>query len=448
MAVTKIIKIKRTTGKALNYIMNPEKTDEGFLVSGYAVEPEVADFEFDMTAMLARNAIGDYSGAGGSNIKAYHMIQSFSPEDHVTPEQAHEIGRQWASEILSGKHEFVIATHIDQQHIHNHVVFNATSCIDFKKFRTEPYKTVRRLREISDRLCAENGLHVLPPNLPRAEKNKKWQAAELPQGKRESLIVLLEEAIVGADTYEDFKKHLQSAGVRIKEGKHIAYLPPKGERFLRGHNIPGDYSKEAVIKKLERKKLLPTERTYAEYIDNLAKRVTIQDVQNLADTLRVIRKEDIQCYSDFATREGELQKLAQELHGQVDTLQEKNRQYNQAAKYLITYKDTLHGFIEYQNHGKRKVGKGAKEARTAEMHLQARKGLEAMKVNPSVDADKVLQLVEEQNAQVEQITNRAAALESRTAALLKAEKTVQDIMNQANRQQQNINRKEVGKDER
>ena len=140
MAVTKILQIKRSHKEALEYIMdfdktnkekseqqqaidyitNDLKTSEGELVSGYNCDPSFSVAEFAMTQELAREVKGNYRNVGGADIRAHHVIQSFSPEDNITPEEAHEIGKKLMQEMLGGKHEFVIATHIDKEHIQKH----------------------------------------------------------------------------------------------------------------------------------------------------------------------------------------------------------------------------------------------------------------------------------------------------------------------------------------
>ena len=159
MAITKIHAIKSTLDKALAYIENPDKTDGQMLVSGYNCEPQTASIDFEMTAVLAHKA-RNLKRKRSTNL-AYHLIQSFSPEDAVTPEQAHELGKKLAFEYTGGKYEYVVATHIDKGHIHNHIMLNAVSFYDYKKLRTVPYRTARQIRDISDRLCMEAHLSVI-----------------------------------------------------------------------------------------------------------------------------------------------------------------------------------------------------------------------------------------------------------------------------------------------
>lgn len=161
MAYTKIHSIKTTLTKALDYIENPEKTEDQLLVSGYNVDPLSASVEFAITRAMAKNTLGDRGKKKDGENLAYHLIQSFSPWDNVTPEQAHELGRRLANELLEGKFEYVISTHVDCGHIHNHIIFNATSFYNLRKFRSKPFQAANKIRSISDRICAEADLSVI-----------------------------------------------------------------------------------------------------------------------------------------------------------------------------------------------------------------------------------------------------------------------------------------------
>ena len=122
------------------------------LVSGYNCEPQTASIDFEMTAVLAHKA-RNLKRKRSTNL-AYHLIQSFSPEDAVTPEQAHELGNKLAFEYTGGKYEYVVATHIDKGHIHNHIMLNAVSFYDYKKPRTVPYRTARQMGYL---ICHHSG---------------------------------------------------------------------------------------------------------------------------------------------------------------------------------------------------------------------------------------------------------------------------------------------------
>ena len=172
MAVTKIKAIRGTLSKAIAYILNPEKTDEKLLVSSYGCASETAAREFEWTRKIA-----EQKGMTPVRIIARHVIQSFEIGE-VTPELAHEIGKQFADEILGGKYEYVIATHIDKGHCHNHIIFNAVNYVDFHAYRSNK-RTYRELRQLSDEICKEHGLSVIPPS-----QNKGMDYKEYTEAKR------------------------------------------------------------------------------------------------------------------------------------------------------------------------------------------------------------------------------------------------------------------------
>lgn len=165
MAVTKIHPIKSTLKKALDYITNPVKTDDKLYVSSFGCAVETADIEFEKTRLRAMNK--------GNNL-AHHLIQAFEPGE-VTPEAAHEIGRQLADSILGGKYEYVLTTHIDKGHVHNHLIFCSVDFAEYKKYISNR-KSYGFIRRTSDRLCKENGLSVVIPGADRGKHYAEWDA--------------------------------------------------------------------------------------------------------------------------------------------------------------------------------------------------------------------------------------------------------------------------------
>ena len=152
MAVTKIKPVKSTLSKALDYIENPDKTDGKMLISSFGCSYETADIEFGYTLSQARDK--------GNNL-AFHLIQSFAPGE-VDYEKAHEIGKQLADAVTKGQHEYVVTTHIDKGHIHNHIIFCAVNFVDHHKYNSNK-RSYYGIRNMSDKLCRENGLSVVVP---------------------------------------------------------------------------------------------------------------------------------------------------------------------------------------------------------------------------------------------------------------------------------------------
>lgn len=272
MAVAKIHAIKSTLSKAIDYITDPDKTilrDGTQLVSSFGCATETAAVEFNLTSNLAKEIKGDYSKTGGSNNLAYHMVQSFSISDNekVTPEQIHELGKKFAEEFLQGNHEYVIATHIDKGHIHNHIIFNSTSFKNYKKFRSEPYKTVAKIREISDKICEENGLSVIQ-NKGVGKSYKEWQITK--NGEitwKDTIKNKIDEIIPNVKSYKEFVSQMKVAGFTVKEGKHIAFKAPEQERYVRGKRIGENYTKEKIVERIKSEKAKSVEKNTTIIID-------------------------------------------------------------------------------------------------------------------------------------------------------------------------------------
>ncbi|MBC6165039.1 relaxase/mobilization nuclease domain-containing protein [Listeria booriae] len=247
MAVTKIWSIKKTLDKAMKYILNPIKAK---YVYSYACAPETADLEFELT--LDQN-----SRSGGIN-KAYHIIQSFKPEE-TSPEQAHEIGKQLLEQHLQGRYEYILTTHIDKEHIHNHVIFCASSFVDYKKYN-DCTKTYYQLREASDVLCVENGLSVIPPNQNKGKSHYEWQMDQQGNSWKTQLRTTIDMCIKSSKTFEDFASQMQTQGYEIKYGKHIAFRAEKQKRFTRAMQLGENYTEENIKLRIAQKDKLPIKK--------------------------------------------------------------------------------------------------------------------------------------------------------------------------------------------
>lgn len=262
MAVTKIHAIKSTLNKALAYIENPEKTEGQLLVSGYNVEPQTAALEFEMTATLARKI---RFSAGKSKNLAYHLIQSFSPDDEVTPEQAHEIGKKLTSEFTGGRFEYVIATHVDKGHLHNHIIINAVSYLDYKKMRTVPYRTAGQIRGISDRLCAEAELSVIDSPQQLGQQYSDYIKKRKQTPVRTEIRRRLNFCLDRATDYQQFKNMAAELGIQIKDGgKYVSYRYEGAGKPVRDNKL-ADTDKYTVngIKSCLESNLLAVERIRA-----------------------------------------------------------------------------------------------------------------------------------------------------------------------------------------
>ena len=243
MAVTKIKAIRGTLSKAIAYILNPEKTDEKLLVSSYGCASETAAREFEWTRKIA-----EQKGMTPVRIIARHVIQSFEIGE-VTPELAHEIGKQFADEILEGKYEYVLTTHIDKDHVHNHLIFNAVDFVDYHAYKS--YKRIYYdMREVSDRLCKENGLSVIPPSQNKGMGYKEYTEAKRGTSWKQKLKQTIDRLVITANDYDDFLRLMQEAGYEIKTGKYISFRAEGQERFTRSKTIGENYTEERIKERI------------------------------------------------------------------------------------------------------------------------------------------------------------------------------------------------------
>ena len=316
MAVTKIKAIRGTLSKALAYIMNPEKTDDKMLVSSYGCAAETAAQEFEWTRKIA-----EQQGMNPVKIIARHVIQSFDVGE-VSPELAHEIGKQFADEILGGKYEYVLTTHIDKDHVHNHLIFNAVDFVDHHAYKS--YKKIYYdMREASDRLCKENGLSVIPPSQGKGMSYKEYTEAKRGTSWKQKLKQTIDRNIITAKDYDEFLKLMQDAGYEIKTGKYISFRAEGQERFTRAKTIGENYSEERIKERIQghnpRKRQMQSGRKGISLIGDIQERIKLIDskgyehkaklaiLKEAARTLNYLTENNLLQYAD-------LEKKVEDIH--------------------------------------------------------------------------------------------------------------------------------------
>lgn len=229
MAVTKIHEITQTVEKAIDYICNPDKTEDKLFVYTYGCSAETADIEFEATRNLFDSTT--------KNI-ARHCIQSFACGE-VTPEQAHSIGIQLANELLKGEYEYVLATHVNCGHIHNHIIINETNFVNGKSFSLEHDRknnpAWKQLRSISDNLCEENTLSVIK-NADRGNGKSyyEWEQSKAKTSWKDKLKNVIDNCIMKADSFEDFLTKMQEQDYEYKlRGDTLSFRAKGQDRFTR-----------------------------------------------------------------------------------------------------------------------------------------------------------------------------------------------------------------------
>ena len=247
MAITKIHPIKSTLNLAIDYIVNGDKTDDQILVSTHKCHQETAHTQF----LRTRNDAGTKG-----NVLARHLIQSFLPGE-TTPEIAHQIGMELCKKILKNEYEFVLSTHIDKGHIHNHIIFNNVNMVTGRCYQSNK-KSYHQIRYQSDKLCKENNLSIIDEFYESYKKKyktngKSWYENE--QAKRGTswksrLQFDIDRMIKQSKDWDDFLKKMADLGYQIKYGKHIAFKPKDKPRFTRSKTIGEDYTEERLKERI------------------------------------------------------------------------------------------------------------------------------------------------------------------------------------------------------
>lgn len=254
MAATRIMSIHINKGKTarqsitarLDYIMNPKKTDGGILVLTYACSPETAADEF----MLFRQEYQTNTGRTQENeVIGYHVRQAFKPEE-IIPEEANEIGKELASRMTDDQFAYVVATHIDKHHIHNHIIICSTDLEGQHKYR-DVKQSAKDLAEISDSLCREHGLSVIQNPQDKTVTYDKWQGNQRRFTHRDELRMIIDAVLrMQPDGFDALMQLLEDAGCRIKRGAHISIKLPEGKRYIRLDTLGSEYDETSLRRTL------------------------------------------------------------------------------------------------------------------------------------------------------------------------------------------------------
>lgn len=352
MAITTNHTIDTTLRKAIDYILNPDKTDAKLLVHSFACTPEIADVEFDRTREQAYNQ--------GEHL-ARHIIQAFSPGE-TTPEQAHEIGKCFADELLGGKFEYILTTHIDKGHIHNHIICNDVSFVDYKHIHINE-KWYNRSRHINDKLCKEYGLSVVEPNAERKNKNTKYE--NKPVSWRAKLKAEIDKIIPQAKDFEDFLRLMELNGYEIKRGEYISLRAARQgqERFilLKAETLGNRYTVEGISKRIEKahKRKLPVRNNRISLIIDIQNCIKAQEskgyehwakINNLkqaSKTLNYLTEHNISSYAELESRIEEMRRNFDDTADKLKSTESRLNSVNILRKNISTYKALRPIYEEY-----------------------------------------------------------------------------------------------------
>ena len=379
MAVTKIKPIKSTLKRALDYIQNPDKTDGKMLVSSFGCSYETADIEFAFTIAQALDR--------GNNL-AHHLIQSFEPGE-VDYQKAHEIGKQLADAVTKGQYEYVLTTHIDKGHIHNHIIFCAANFVDYRKYNSNK-RSYYGIRNLSDRLCRENGLSVLVPE--KGSRGKNYAVYKKEKTAKGRLKTAVDALIPQVSSFEELLSRLEAAGYEIKRGKYVSCLVPGQERYTRLKTLGADYTEEAIRERIEGRrarsvKAPKTERGVSLLIDieNSIKAAQsrgyeqwakIHNLKQAAKTLNFLTEHQISQYGELTARIAEIQIESEQAAESLKSAEKRLADMAVLIKNVSTFQKTKPVYDAYRKARNKESYRAAHE-RGIILHEAAAKALKA-----------------------------------------------------------------------
>ena len=420
MAATRLIAMHQNKGRSImqclkdrtDYAMNGAKTGEGKYISSYECTPELADLEF---AQAKKEYLHKTGRRPNGDVIAYQIRQSFKPGE-VTPEEANEVGYETGIRFTKGRHAFIVATHTDRAHIHNHVIFNSTAINCDRKFRDFWFSGLA-LQRLSDIICIEHGLSVIPKDKPDERKRR------IKYPKRVSLRDIIREDILkclrqNPDDFEKLLRLLREEGYVIKLGKHTAIRGKEQKRFIRFHSLGEDFSEENLKKVIAGEKGLPeiNENTSAKNAPQTAERkldliVDIQkkmaegknggyirwakkyNVKQFAESILFLQQHNIRDLETLNRMVDESSSKYNELLKTIKNAEEKMTENKIIKTSIINYSKTRDTYIAYRKSG---YSKKFYEAHRDEITLH-KAAKEAFSKFPKSKIPKVKDLNEEFN---------------------------------------------------
>ena len=353
MAVTKTHPIKSTLKAAIDYILNPEKTDGKLLASSFGCGLETADIEFAWT----REAAGDRGTHLGR-----HLIQSFAVGE-TTPEEAHKIGMELAGAVLGGKYEFVLTTHVDKDHLHNHLIFNSVSFVDYKKYHSNK-QSYYHIRRTSDRICKEHGLSVVVPGQDRGKSYAEYTAEKQGTSYKAKLKTAIDNLIPRVKDFDELLRRLQEMGYEIKQGKYISFRAAGQERFTRTKTLGAAYTEEAIKERIKgvyvaKTKTLREDKKIRLVVDlensikaqqsaGYERWAKIHNLKQAAKSMNFLTENKIEYYSELESKIADIMTAHDAAAKAVKEVEQRMSDLSLLIKHTTTYRQLKPIYDEYR----------------------------------------------------------------------------------------------------
>jgi len=415
----------RTVGTAisdiLDYVENPDKTDGGRLITSYQCDSRIADAEFLFSKRQYRAKTGRQRGA--DDVLAYQVRQSFAPGE-ITPEEANRLGRELAMRFTKGKHAFIVCTHVDKAHIHNHIIWNSTSLDCSRKFRNF-WGSTKALRRLNDTICIEKGYSIVENPNPHGKSYNKWLGDKAPS-YREQLRMAIDAALEKKPAdLEALLALLREMGIEVSpRGKSIRLKAPGQKNFIRldEGSMGEGYSVDAL------RDVLSGKRSHVPSTKNIhradppkvnllvdiqaklqagkgagyARWASVFNLKQMAQTMNYLTEHGLLDYADLAAQ---TDAASARFNGLSDTIKAAEKRMAEIAvlrTHIINYSKTRDTYVAYRKAGYSKAFRAEHESEIL-LHQAAKKyfdslGLKKLPTVKSLQAEYAALLAEKKSA--------------------------------------------------
>ena len=377
MATTRIMPLHvgkgRTESRAISdiidYVANPKKTDNGRLITGYACDSRTADAEFLLAKRQYIAATGRVRGA--DDVIAYHVRQSFRPGE-ITPEEANRLGMEFAKRFTKGNHAFVVCTHIDKSHIHNHIIWSSVSLEYDRKFRNF-WGSTKAVRRLSDTICIENGLSIVENPKPHGKSYNTWLGDQAKPSRRELLRVTIDNALSQSPAnFEELLKLLQESGCEVsKRGKSYRLKLPGWEKAAHLDSLGEGYGLEDLQAVLSGKKAhTPRKEVVAQaeppkvnlLVDIQAKLqagkgagyarwAKVFNLKQMAQTMNYLSENNLLEYAVLEEKAAAATAHHNELSAQIKAAEKRMAEIAVLRTHIVNYAKTREVYVAYRKAG-------------------------------------------------------------------------------------------------
>lgn len=373
MAATRLISLHINKGKTVaqcladrtDYSENAAKTNNGEFISSYECDPKTADEEF----LLSKRQYFHITGREQKNdVIAYQIRQSFKPGE-ITPEEANRVGYELAMRWTKGKHAFIVATHIDKAHIHNHVIYNSTTLDCTHKFK-DFFLSGLAVQKLSDRICVEHGLSIITPK-PYRERKKRTVYPKK-RSQRDELCAAIDEVLrQKPETFDKLIQQLSEMGYEFKDGEQKAFRGKEQKRFIRLRSLGEGYSEEELRAVISGKMLhkakntgrqVHTQRQFQMLIDIEAKLAEGKsggyerwakkfNRKEAAKTVCLLKERGIGDYNELVALTEQLTNRFGELSDSIKSAEKRMAEIQVMRTHIINYSKTRDTYIAYRKAG-------------------------------------------------------------------------------------------------